>query len=75
MTLFERVGTSFKECDAIGIKTCREMEGKFCEYVEKYFRKPLLTAGPVLPNPIWARLDDRFDRWLGGFGSDIFYFF
>ncbi|KAL9231026.1 hypothetical protein vseg_006299 [Gypsophila vaccaria] len=69
LTLLERVGKSLKECDAIGIKTCREMEGVYCEFVEKVYGKPVLTAGPVLPDPLSAKLDDHFDKWLTGFGS------
>ncbi|XP_074281784.1 UDP-glycosyltransferase 79B30-like [Silene latifolia] len=69
LTLIERVVKSIRESDAIGIKTCKEMEGVYCEFFEKKYGKPVLTAGPVLPDPISVKLDDRFDTWLAGFGS------
>nr|BAF75891.1 glucosyltransferase [Dianthus caryophyllus] len=70
LTLLDRVGKSSRECDAIGIKTCREMEEIYYEFVEKKYGKPVLTAGPVLPDPISTKLDERFNKWLASFGFD-----
>ncbi|KAK9698598.1 hypothetical protein RND81_08G116100 [Saponaria officinalis] len=69
LTFLERVRKSFIECDAFCIKTCREVERVYCEFIEKHYGKPVLTAGPVLPDPSSAKLDDRFDKWLAGFES------
>ncbi|KAH9626629.1 hypothetical protein KSS87_001089 [Heliosperma pusillum] len=70
LTLIDRVVKSIKESDAIGVKTCKEMEGVYCEFIENKYGKPVFTAGPLLPDPSSARLDDRFDnKWLAGFGS------
>ena len=68
MNLFERSKIAFKECDAMGYKTCREMEGSFVEFVAKHSDKPLLLAGPMLPRPPDSRLDEDIDEWLKGFG-------
>ncbi|KAH9620865.1 hypothetical protein KSS87_016796 [Heliosperma pusillum] len=67
MSLVERYYKSLRECDAIGVKTCKEMEGMFCEYIEKNYGKRVLTAGPVRPDPQPNRLDERFGQWLTGF--------
>uniref|UniRef100_A0A803LQJ5 Uncharacterized protein n=1 Tax=Chenopodium quinoa TaxID=63459 RepID=A0A803LQJ5_CHEQI len=63
-----------RESDAIVTKTCREMEGAYCDFVEKLIGKPVLLAGPVLSKPATSRLDERFDCWLNGFsrGSVVF---
>ncbi|CAO2833881.1 unnamed protein product [Amaranthus hypochondriacus] len=70
LTLLERVEIAFKECDAIGVKTCREMEGTYCDYVQKNIKKPVLLAGPVVPQMPDDQLDEYFNTWLQGFGKD-----
>ena len=70
LTLLERVEVAFKECDAIGVKTCREMEGTYCDYVEKHLKKLVLLAGPVVPQLPDDQLDEYFKTWLQGFGKD-----
>ncbi|KAK9716562.1 hypothetical protein RND81_06G242100 [Saponaria officinalis] len=75
MTLSERHNICFKECDVVAIKTCREMEGGYCEFVKKHMnQKSILLVGPVVPETPMSRLDDRFDGWLNGFshGSVVF---
>ncbi|KAH9623384.1 hypothetical protein KSS87_011092 [Heliosperma pusillum] len=67
MSFVERYFKSLQECDAIGVKTCKEMEGIFCEYIEKNYGKRVLTAGPVRPDPHTDELDERFSQWLAGF--------
>ncbi|OVA15610.1 UDP-glucuronosyl/UDP-glucosyltransferase [Macleaya cordata] len=65
---------SLNECDAIAFKSCREMEGPFCDYLESQFKKPILLSGPVIPEPPTSTLDERWVKWLGGFkeGSVIY---
>ncbi|XP_051134940.1 cyanidin 3-O-galactoside 2''-O-xylosyltransferase FGGT1-like [Andrographis paniculata] len=56
------------ECDAIGFRSCREMEGPYLEYLEKRFNKPVILAGPVLPEPPMAvTLDEGMRKWLDQF--------
>ncbi|KAL2931728.1 Anthocyanidin 3-O-glucoside 2''-O-glucosyltransferase [Bienertia sinuspersici] len=70
MSLLERVLVAFQECDAVCIKTCREMEGSYCDFVQRNYGKPVLLAGPVVPELPDAELDEYFDSWLKGFGDD-----
>lgn len=70
LPLRERLKTGLEECDAIGSKTCMEMEGHYCDFVEKRYGKPVLLAGPVVPEPLASTLDHRFDDWLKGFDND-----
>ncbi|CAO2819893.1 unnamed protein product [Amaranthus hypochondriacus] len=69
-TMTEMFGISFRECDAIGAKTCTEMEGEYYEFVKKTLGKPLLLAGPVVPIQPASKLDEKVDEWLNGFGAE-----
>ncbi|XP_021838317.1 cyanidin 3-O-galactoside 2''-O-xylosyltransferase FGGT1 [Spinacia oleracea] len=69
MSLLERVSVAFRECDAVCIKTCREMEGPYCDFVQKNYGKPVLLAGPVVPELPSGKLDEYFEDWLQGFGN------
>ncbi|KAK1382212.1 Glycosyltransferase [Heracleum sosnowskyi] len=60
----ERVFTSLTECDAIAFKTCRELEGPYCEYIENHFKRPILLAGPVVPEKPTSKLDEKWEKWL-----------
>ncbi|PON81570.1 UDP-glucuronosyl/UDP-glucosyltransferase [Trema orientale] len=68
-----RLITCLSECDALGIRACREIDGPFLDYLETQFRKPLLISGPLLPNPS-TTLDEKWVNWLGGFnrGSVVY---
>ncbi|XP_057950079.1 cyanidin 3-O-galactoside 2''-O-xylosyltransferase FGGT1-like [Malania oleifera] len=69
VTFVQRQLTSLSECDAIGFKTCREIEGAYCDYVEKQFGKPVILAGPVVPEPPTSVLEERWRKYLDGFGG------
>ncbi|XP_021726554.1 anthocyanidin 3-O-glucoside 2''-O-glucosyltransferase-like [Chenopodium quinoa] len=69
LSLLERVSIAFQQCDAVCIKTCREMEGPYCDFVQKNYRKPVLLAGPVVPELPAGQLDEYFDNWLKDFGN------
>ncbi|KAL7243674.1 hypothetical protein ACSBR1_015980 [Camellia fascicularis] len=60
----EKVFISQSDCDAIGFKVCAEIEGRFCDYIEK---QPVILAGPVVPAPSNSTLEERWKKWLGGF--------
>ncbi|KAK1378655.1 Glycosyltransferase [Heracleum sosnowskyi] len=66
ISFFERILSSYTECDAIAFKTCRELEGPYCEYVQNHYKKPILHAGPVVPEPPASKLDEKWANWLGG---------
>lgn len=67
VTFLERQMGSFSNCDAIAFKTCREMEGPYCDYVETQFGKPVILAGPVVPESPTAELDEKWAEWFDGF--------
>ncbi|KAK2634295.1 hypothetical protein Ddye_029087 [Dipteronia dyeriana] len=64
---FERHTLSFTESDAIGFKTCKEIEGPYCDYLGRQFGKPVILAGPVLPEPAGSVLEPKWVNLLGGF--------
>ncbi|KAK9936463.1 hypothetical protein M0R45_013304 [Rubus argutus] len=67
VTFLKRQLTSLSDCDAIGFKTCREFEGPFCDYLETQMRKPVILAGPVVPDPPSSQLEEKWEKWLVGF--------
>ncbi|WJX44609.1 UDP-glycosyltransferase 79B30 [Trifolium repens] len=68
---YDRQAIALNEADALGYRTCREIEGPFLDYIQKQFNKPVLTSGPVIfdnnPNSI---LDEKWANWLGGFEAE-----
>ncbi|KAK0579518.1 hypothetical protein LWI29_027421 [Acer saccharum] len=63
----ERQLLAFSLCDAIGFKTCKEIEGPYCDYIGSQFVKPVILAGPVLPEPPLSVLEPKWEKLLGGF--------
>ncbi|KAK2393638.1 cyanidin 3-O-galactoside 2''-O-xylosyltransferase FGGT1 [Trifolium repens] len=45
----------------------REMEGPYCDYLERQMGKLVFLAGPVLPDPPTSTLEGKWVAWLGGF--------
>ncbi|KAK2972896.1 hypothetical protein RJ640_030013 [Escallonia rubra] len=74
ISLVERLLISTTECDAVGFKTCKEMEGPYCEYLESRFKKPIILAGPVRPEPPSSTLDERWSRMLDRFRAKTLVF-
>lgn len=76
ISLPERMITSLKNCNAISIRTCYEIEGHACDKLAARFERPVLPTGPMLPEPDTVRdtLEDRWAKWLDGFnpGSVVF---
>ncbi|OVA09361.1 UDP-glucuronosyl/UDP-glucosyltransferase [Macleaya cordata] len=67
---FELSNISMKECDLVAIRTCREIEGPYCDYLEVQYGKPVLLTGPALPdqqNIAIHPLEEKWANWLGGF--------
>ncbi|CAK9181878.1 unnamed protein product [Ilex paraguariensis] len=65
----ERLMIGFTDADAIGFKTCKEMEGPYCDYLENQFNKPVILAGPALPEPPISTLEERWAKWMEQFKS------
>ncbi|KAI3898576.1 hypothetical protein MKW92_003985 [Papaver armeniacum] len=80
LSMHQLVVTSLNECDIICIRTCREIEGSYCDYLENIYKKPFLLTGLVFPNDNQPStntrqpLELRWANWLGGFktGSVIY---
>ncbi|XP_073128489.1 cyanidin 3-O-galactoside 2''-O-xylosyltransferase FGGT1-like [Henckelia pumila] len=67
MKFVQRLLMSMEECDALGFKSCREMEGPYCDFLGKKHKKPVILAGPVLPEPPTVSLDETWANWLDQF--------
>ncbi|KAL3503171.1 hypothetical protein ACH5RR_037620 [Cinchona calisaya] len=74
MSVYERIISALKGCDAIAIRTSKELEGEFCDYISRQFQKPVFLSGPVLPEQDQTPLESKWKEWLGGFekGSVVF---
>ncbi|KNA09739.1 hypothetical protein SOVF_150710 [Spinacia oleracea] len=67
VTFHHRVSTAIKCSDAIAIKTSREIEGKYCDYLSsQYNNKPVLTVLDM-PEPKEVALEARWAEWLDKF--------
>ncbi|KNA06116.1 hypothetical protein SOVF_184020, partial [Spinacia oleracea] len=69
ISFLERITICFEAGDALAAKTCREMEGTYCHFVQQILKKPVLVIGPVVPESPASQLDHHFDCWLKEFGS------
>ncbi|XP_019099630.1 PREDICTED: UDP-glycosyltransferase 79B4-like [Camelina sativa] len=49
--LFDRVTTGLKNSDVVAIRTCAEIEGTFCDFIERECQRKVLLTGPMLPQP------------------------
>ncbi|KAL6554202.1 UDP-glycosyltransferase [Orobanche minor] len=62
-----RITAAMKNCDAIGIRTCRELEGPMCDYLSAQYGKPVFLSGPVLPDSPKGPLEEKWENWLNKF--------
>lgn len=67
LTFVQRLLVATNECDAIGFKCCREMEGPYCDFLERRFKKPVILAGPIIPKAPTLALDEVWRKWLDQF--------
>ncbi|XP_042028968.1 cyanidin 3-O-galactoside 2''-O-xylosyltransferase FGGT1-like [Salvia splendens] len=67
-TFVQRMLRCFEDCDGLGFRSCREMEGPYCDFVETRFKKPVMLTGffAAKAEP-WARLDNKWREWLDEF--------
>ncbi|VVB00639.1 unnamed protein product [Arabis nemorensis] len=75
--LFDRVTKGLKSCDVIAIRTCAEIEGKLCGFIERECQRKVLLSGPMFPeaqDKSSKQLEGRWNHWLNGFepGSVVF---
>ncbi|PON81584.1 LOW QUALITY PROTEIN: UDP-glucuronosyl/UDP-glucosyltransferase [Trema orientale] len=71
---FERWYMGLTQCDAVGFKACREIDGPFLDYLQKSLEKPFLVSGPLIPDPPVSSLEQKWVDFLGGFqpGSVVY---
>lgn len=67
ITFYDRIKTSLMKSDVISMRTFRELEGPFCDYLSSEYNKPVLLTGPLLPEPGKQCLEDRWVKWLDAF--------
>ncbi|XP_043697737.1 cyanidin 3-O-galactoside 2''-O-xylosyltransferase FGGT1-like [Telopea speciosissima] len=74
LTFYDIIMASMRDCDAISFRTCREVEGPYCDYLKSQHGKRVLVAGPSLPDPPTSKLEEKWVKWLGGFerGSVVY---
>ncbi|CAF2137809.1 unnamed protein product [Brassica napus] len=66
--LYHRMTTGLMSCDIISMRTCEEVEGKFCDYIARQYQRKVLLTGPMLPEPDKSKpLEDQWSNWLTGF--------
>ncbi|CAA7062663.1 unnamed protein product [Microthlaspi erraticum] len=73
--IFFRVETGLRNCDVISLRTCQEIEGQFCDFIELQYQKKVLLTGPMLPElDKTIPLEDQWSHWLRGFetGTVVF---
>jgi len=72
--VYDRVVAGVEGSAGIVMKTCREMEGPYIDYISSQFGKPVLLAGPVVPEPPQGELEERWASWLSSFpdGAVVF---
>ncbi|KAF8739377.1 hypothetical protein HU200_013861 [Digitaria exilis] len=74
---YDRVVASVNGSAGIVMKTCREMEGPYIDYISaQYGNKRVLLAGPVVPEPPSQgdQLEEWWSRWLSSFPDDAVVF-
>lgn len=70
----DRITSGMRLSDVIAFKSCRELEGPFADYQETVYEKPILLAGPGIPEPPTSTLEPQWSHWLGGFkASSVIY--
>ncbi|CAA0817846.1 UDP-glycosyltransferase 79B3 [Striga hermonthica] len=67
VTIKQRLVTAICESSAVGFRTCKEIEGRYCELLEKKLKKPILLTGPIVPGPQSSAQDERWADWLNKF--------
>ncbi|KAK8674569.1 hypothetical protein V6N13_032678 [Hibiscus sabdariffa] len=67
ISFIDRHLRALSECDAIVFKTCKEIEGPYCDYIRNQFDRPVLYAGPVVPEPPKVALEKRWEKLLSNF--------
>lgn len=70
ITFYDRITSALRESDAIAIRTSREIEGNFCDYIASQYGKKVLLTGPVLPEEAEGKLEENWANWLDAFANE-----
>ncbi|CAH2070025.1 unnamed protein product [Thlaspi arvense] len=63
--IYHQLTTSLKSCDVISMRTCQEIEGKFCDFIASQYHRKVLLTGPMLPEADKSKpLDEQWSRFL-----------
>ncbi|KAK1307407.1 Anthocyanidin 3-O-glucosyltransferase [Acorus calamus] len=73
-SVYDRVVSCMRDCDAIVCKSASEMEGGYIDYLSSQYGKPVLLTGPLVQGLPTGELDPEWKEWLDGFapGSVVF---
>ncbi|KAJ6728526.1 ANTHOCYANIDIN 3-O-GLUCOSIDE 2''-O-GLUCOSYLTRANSFERASE-RELATED [Salix koriyanagi] len=74
ISFHERHLYALSQCDAMAFKTCREMEGPYSDYIEDQFGKPVILAGPIVPEPPKSVLEEKIAKVLDNFKAGTLVF-
>ncbi|KAL4558545.1 hypothetical protein LXL04_036746 [Taraxacum kok-saghyz] len=74
-SVFDRLTKCYNDSDAVLIKSSKEMEGPYINYITKQIKKPVLLIGPLVPEPHSGELDRNWNDWLTNFPpKSVIYF-
>ncbi|CAN0897972.1 Anthocyanidin-3-O-glucoside rhamnosyltransferase [Linum grandiflorum] len=67
LSIADRVLNCRYAATALVFKSCNEIEGPYLDYLRTQFAKPILSCGPLVPEPPTGKLADKWANWLGQF--------
>ncbi|OIV99189.1 hypothetical protein TanjilG_19685 [Lupinus angustifolius] len=67
---YDRQYIALNEADMLAVRTCREIEGPYLDYLEDQFKKSVVPTGPVILEPPNKSLEGKWVTWLGGYKPD-----
>ncbi|PIA35063.1 hypothetical protein AQUCO_03600014v1 [Aquilegia coerulea] len=67
ISFHERLVYALRDADGYGFRSCREIEGTYCDYIGNHFNKPSMLFGPTIPKLPTTPLDENWAKWLGQF--------
>ncbi|KAL5562161.1 hypothetical protein UlMin_031908 [Ulmus minor] len=65
--IYDRVIAGLSGSSAIIMKTCQDIEGPHLDFMKTQFKKLVLLAGPLVPEPPSGELEEKWANWLGQF--------
>nr|AFN53693.1 pectinacetylesterase [Linum usitatissimum] len=67
VSLYERIVSVIREGEVMAMRSCRELEGKYVDYLEEQYGKRVLLTGPSLPKPDGLGVDEELGSCLSKF--------